>query len=118
MSEQITHPELVKWLCKPGAAILKDLTAKDAHLLHMAVGIAGEAGELADALKKPTIYRRPIDLTNVVEELGDLEFFMEGIRQALGITREQTLLANINKLSMRYEAGYSDEAAQARADKV
>ena len=44
-----------------------------------------------------------IDRENVIEELGDLEFYMEGVRQNLGITREETLNHNIQKLSKRYE---------------
>lgn len=119
MTNKITHAELVSALVKPGADIKQSLTPKNADLWHMATGVAGEAGELLDAVKKVAIYNKPIDLENVVEELGDLEFFMEGIRQNLGITRQQTLDANIAKLSVRYsEMQYSDKAAQKRADKV
>lgn len=65
------------------------------------------------------IYRKPLDRENVLEELGDLEFYMEGIRQGLGITREQCLEANIAKLGKRYEGmRYTDGAEQERADKV
>ena len=114
----ITYPELVAALAKPGADIVATLTAEDAHSLHMAVGIAGEAGELLDAVKKAAIYRKPIDRANVVEELGDLEFYMEGLRQGLGITRQEVLDHNIAKLSKRYNSGtYSDKHAQERADK-
>lgn len=114
----VTHPELVAALAKPGADIVATLTAEDAHSLHMAVGIAGEAGELLDAVKKAAIYRKPIDRENVIEELGDLEFYMEGLRQGLGITRQEVLDHNIAKLSKRYSSGtYSDKHAQERADK-
>lgn len=114
----VTHPELVAALAKPGADIVATLTAEDAHSLHMAVGIAGEAGELLDAVKKAAIYRKPIDRENVVEELGDLEFYMEGLRQGLAITRQEVLDHNIAKLSKRYSSGtYSDKHAQERADK-
>jgi NTP pyrophosphatase (non-canonical NTP hydrolase) len=85
----------------------------------MGIGVAGEAGELLDAIKKATIYRMPIDRENVVEELGDIEFFLEGIRQQVGITRDETLDGNIAKLRVRYEGfKYSNQAAQDRADKV
>lgn len=113
----MTHPELVSALVKPGSTIAANITADEADMLHMAVGISGEAGELLDAIKKATIYKKPIDRDNVVEELGDLEFYMEGLRQNLGITREETLAQNIAKLSVRYADGYSDQAAQQRADK-
>ena len=98
----IQHQEMVRALCKPGADIKSELTPTDCHLIHMAIGLSGEAGELLDAIKKPTIYRKPLDPDNVIEELGDLEFYMEGLRQALGITRQQTLEHNIAKLSKRY----------------
>lgn len=114
----VTHPELVAALAKPGADIVATLTAEDAHSLHMAVGIAGEAGKLLDAVRKAAIYRKPIDRDNVVEELGDLEFYMEGLRQGLGIARQEALDHNIAKLSKRYSSGtYSDKHAQERADK-
>ena len=115
---EITHPQLVKALTKSGQAILESMTAQDADLLHVTVGVAGEAGELLDAVKKAVIYRKPIDIENVVEELGDLEFYMERIRQILNITREQTIEANIAKLSVRYGKVYSDQSAQDRADKA
>ena len=113
------HAALVANLAKPGQDIVNIMTPEVAHLLHMVVGISGESGELLDAIKKAAIYCKPIDRENVIEELGDLEFYMQGLRAGLGITREQTLEANIAKLSRRYSAGtYSNEQAQARADKV
>jgi len=115
----ITHPEMVATLAKSGNAIIAELRPETMHLLHMAVGVSGEAGELLDAIKKVSIYCKPVDIENVIEELGDLEFYMEGLRQGLGITREQTLEANIAKLGKRYEGfKYSNEAAQNRADKA
>lgn len=118
MSNVINYAAMVAALAKPGEAILSSLTQDRCHLLHMAVGVSGEAGELLDAVKKVTIYGKPVDRENVVEELGDLEFYMEGLRQGLGITREETLQANVAKLGARYAAGkYSDKAAIARADK-
>jgi NTP pyrophosphatase (non-canonical NTP hydrolase) len=116
-TNNINYADMVAKLAKPGAAILETLTPTDCHLLHMTVGISGEAGELLDAVKKAVVYRKPLDFDNVIEELGDLEFYMEGLRQALDITREQTLDANKAKLGIRYLNGYSDKAAQVRADK-
>ena len=115
----IDYADMVKSLAKPGAAIIETLTPEKADLMHMAIGVSGEAGELLDAVKKSAIYNKPIDRENVIEELGDLEFYMEGLRQNLGINREETLVANKNKLGKRYASlKYSDQAAQARADKV
>lgn len=124
MSEAYTklvgaYAKMVEALAKPGEAIVAEMTPFKAHLLHMAVGISGEAGELLDAIKKSVIYNKPIDRENVIEELGDLEFYMEGLRQGLGLSQEETLEANVRKLSKRYEGlKYSNAAAQARADKT
>ena len=112
------HRKLVENLVKPGEEILSSITPKQIHELHMVVGLSGEAGELLDAVKKYVIYNKPLDVDNVIEELGDLEFFMEGLRQSLGLDREMILQNNIEKLSRRYpQGGYSDQAAQDRLDK-
>lgn len=114
----LSHSEMVTALVKPGGEILVSLTPDQANLLHITPCVASEAGELFDAVKKHVIYGKPLDRENVVEELGDLEFYLEAIRQALSITREETLAANIAKLSKRYEGlKYTDQAAQQRADK-
>lgn len=123
MSQAVTYNDMVRALAKPGAAILETLTPDNMHLVHMAIGVAGEAGELLDAVKKSAVYNKQLDRENVIEELGDLEFYMEGLRQGLEITREETLEANITKLlkgeKARYKLGmYTDKAAQDRADKV
>lgn len=112
------HKELVKKLCKSGAVIKEEITAQQAHDIHMSLGIAGEAGELVDAIKKYAIYQKPVDRGHVVEEMGDLEFYLEGLRQSLGITREEVLKYNVDKLLKRYKgAEYSNQAAIDRADK-
>lgn len=114
----IEYEQMVARLIKPGQDIIDQMTPEKAHLWHMATGAAGEGGELLDAFKAHCVYNKPLDIENVIEELGDLEFFMEGIRAELQITREQTLIANMEKLGVRYSSGtFSDEQAQNRADK-
>jgi len=114
----IKHDDMVKALCKSGDVIASEMTGEDAHLMHTAIGVSGEAGELLDAIKRTVIYRKELDKVNVLEELGDIEFYLEGLRQGLNITRQECLDANIEKLGKRYESmSYSDQAAQNRADK-
>jgi NTP pyrophosphatase (non-canonical NTP hydrolase) len=114
----VSYSDMVSALVKPGKDVVASLTPEMADAWHMATGVAGEAGELLDAVKKAAIYCKPIDIDNVIEELGDLEFYMEGLRQRFGLTREECLEANISKLSIRYKSGvYSNSQAQDRADK-
>jgi|SRR5687768_86663 len=116
---KISHPLMVRTLRKDPSQIMEELTPHKMNILHAVIGVSGEAGELLDAVKKACVYNQPTPFDNIVEELGDIEFYLEQLRQALGITREQTIDANIAKLSIRY-AGmvYSNEAAALRADKI
>lgn len=101
------------------AMLFKQLLDDKLDLLHGAVGISGEAGELLDAVKKYWIYNKPLDVTNVIEELGDLRFYIQAVMNVLGISEQQVIQQNANKLSIRYkQLRYSDEAAQERADKL
>lgn len=121
LSEQLNHDNrrMVDVLAKHGVFILSDLTPNKVDLWHGATGCCTEAGELLDAVKKVVCYNKPTDRENVVEELGDLEFYMEMVRKNLGITREETLTHNMNKLAERYRNyTYSDQQAIDRADKV
>lgn len=114
----IKHNELVKNLFKTGEAILPSLDESKMSVLHAAIGISSESGELLDAVKKHVMYNKELDVPNVIEELGDLYFYMEALEQALGLSKEEIINHNINKLSVRYSSGsYTDKQAQERADK-
>lgn len=119
MISEATYQDMVANLKKAGELILETMTPDAADLLHMAVGVSGESGELLDAVKKHVIYNKPLDRENIIEELGDLEFYMEGVRQRAGVTRQETLDHNFAKLGHRYSGHrYSDEQAQLRKDKA
>lgn len=109
---------LVARLIKRGGQLVAEATPLKMELNHGIIGLFGEVGELGDCIKRYTMYDRAIDRTNAIEELGDIEFYLEDIRTKLGITREETLVACEMKLNKRYPEGYSNEAAEARADKA
>lgn len=133
---EIEHADMVSTLSKQGADIAEHLVENPelAHLWHMVSCIMGETGELFNTIKKMAIYGQPLDqnkFDNIVEELGDIEFYIEGTRQGMaqlllrhpifndcfGVSRGMTLEANIAKLRVRYGNQYSDAAAKARLDK-
>lgn len=92
---------------------------RDGMLTHAALGIAGEAGELVDAIKKHVIYGKPLDLANVREEIGDLRFYLEALCNVLDLNDQTIIQENINKLAKRYkDLTYSSGAAIERADKL
>lgn len=103
---------------KPGWKIQAEQDSEDCDLSHAAMGIASEAGEIVDCIKKRTIYAQDLNLPHLIEELGDIEFFLSQLRSCVNITRDEILTANIAKLSKRYPNGYTDSDAQVRKDKL
>jgi len=87
----ITHPELVSALVKPGATIAAQMTATEADLWHGATGAAGETTEILEAVVESELTDELLDMDNMLEELGDMEFYIEQVRQNLGISRDDTL---------------------------
>ena len=85
-----TYSEMVTRLKKPGADILKDMDAFKANLVHMVLGVAGEYGEVNMAYRDWYYTRhdninKSILAAALVKEMGDLEFYLEGLRQTLRI---------------------------------
>lgn len=116
---QKDHTQLVADLVRPACDIVATMSAIKANLWHMSTGISTEAGELLGAVKKFAAYDQPINIINIIEEIGDIEFYLEGLRQALRVSREETLTANILKLRKRYPAQkFTTEHSAARLDKI
>lgn len=80
-------------------------------LLHASIGIASEAGELQDALKKHLFYGREFDWTNAVEEVGDLLWYAALACESLGTTLEDAMERNIAKLKARYPEKFEAQRA-------
>lgn len=95
----------------------QEMDGQTLNVLHWCLGIAGEAGELIDPIKKHIFYDKPLDMKNTQEELGDLLYYIFALIDELGLDPEYIMSDVIYKLQLRYPEGYSDEAAQLRADK-
>ena len=118
-AELVDYKEFVNALAKHGNDILKSLTPTKCDALHMSFALPIEASELADAFKKYIIYEKDLDRENVLEELGDIEFYLQRIYHLTGFTREDAIIANQKKLMKRYHSlKYTNKHAQERADKV
>lgn len=81
---------------------LNDLGNLKANLAHMALGITGEAGEVADIIKKYYAYGKPLDTIHLVEEVGDIMFYLNGLLAELDVEWAEVLEVNIKKLEARY----------------
>ena len=82
------------------------------------IGIATEAGELLDALKKNMFQQRPYDITNLKEECGDLFFYFTELMSAIDTNLEEVMEMNRAKLAHRYIDKFNkDESINRDLDK-
>jgi NTP pyrophosphatase (non-canonical NTP hydrolase) len=94
---------------------------EEVDLFHAAVGVSTEALELLDALKKAVFYGKPIDWENVIEEVGDIQFYLQAALNVLSLRcpGRDPRLENRAKLMKRYPKGtFTSADAAARADKI
>lgn len=73
----------------------------DIDVLHGAIGVITEAGEVAEYLLR-WAEGNPFDRVNVLEESGDLSWYIVRSLRGIGVTREQSDRANIDKLRGRH----------------
>jgi NTP pyrophosphatase (non-canonical NTP hydrolase) len=83
----------------------------DMNLLHGAIGICTEAGELLDAFKKKLYYGKELDVTNVKEEIGDMMWYVAILMRELNLDFDELLQINIDKLRARYPEKFSEANA-------
>lgn len=87
----IQYNEFVAKLVKPGTDIHNSQDGFSCDLLHMAIGMSGESTELLAPVRSHAINGHKLNMTNIIEEIGDQEFFMEHARQLIGINRTSVL---------------------------
>lgn len=78
------------------------------------LGIAGEAGECADLIKKIIHHGKGIEKGALIKEMGDVYWYLEYLCAILGTTAEDVQKANVEKLRKRYPDGFNFEAANNR----
>jgi NTP pyrophosphatase (non-canonical NTP hydrolase) len=79
------------------------------HLFNGVLGLAGEAGECADLVKKHCFQdARPIH-DALIDELGDVLWYVAETAGALGVSLEEVAQHNVDKLRKRYPDGFEAE---------
>jgi NTP pyrophosphatase (non-canonical NTP hydrolase) len=87
------------------------LTQRQVRLMHGILGLATEAGELAEALHNHIFEGQGLDLLNLLEELGDQQWYQAILCDEFGFTFEQIQGRNIAKLRKRFPEKFTEEAA-------
>jgi NTP pyrophosphatase (non-canonical NTP hydrolase) len=76
------------------------------QLIAAALGLNGEAGEVADIIKKYCFHNHMLDTDHLIAELGDVLWYVALACQALDITMDTVMRKNIAKLARRYPEGF------------
>lgn len=99
-------------------AVLRTCGVKERHeqIQLAALGIAGEAGEVADLVKKVTFHSHDYDEAKFCEELGDVLWYIALMCTALQIPLQDVIDANIEKLRKRYPDGFDVERSKNREE--
>lgn len=87
---------------EPEKYLFEDTGSLDKRIEHAIMGLVTESGELMDVVKKTKLYNREVDKVNLVEEMGDVMWYLAVMADALGVTFEDAWQKNINKLRARF----------------
>lgn len=71
-----------------------------------ALGLAGEAGEVIDLIKKHLFHGKPLDRDKAIEELGDVLWYVQCVAEALDVGISEIAQKNAEKLRKRYPKGF------------
>lgn len=99
-----SKPEYKDWL----------LSGEEAQILNGAMGLSGEAGEVLDHVKKVLFQGHELSRPKLIEELGDVAWYIVCLCDALGIKFSDVLAANNDKLRARYPEGFEVERSVKR----
>lgn len=80
------------------------------------MGLAGEAGETCDMLKKVVFHGHELDKQELCKELGDVMWYVATIATTAGLTLEEIAWKNVEKLKKRYPDGFSEEMSRNREE--
>lgn len=80
------------------------------------MGLAGEAGEVVDYLKKVVGHDHPLDKSVLSKELGDVLWYVAALCDHHGLSMSDLAQGNIDKLKARYPEGFTSEKSRNRAE--
>jgi len=78
-------------------------------ILNGILGLCGETGEVADHIKKYLFQGHKFNREEVINELGDVCWYVAILAKGLNIDLETVMKLNIEKLKDRYPDGFKAE---------
>ncbi len=81
----------------------------ETSLINGALGLAGECGECVDIIKKHKMQGHELARQKLIEELGDVVWYVSEICTAIDVPMSTVFADNIAKLRARYPDGFDAE---------
>ena len=88
----------------------------DIMVVWNAIGLAGEAGEVSELVKKGVFHQHGLDREKMAKELGDCLWYIAALATTLDLDLGGLMTANIEKLKERYPNGFSSADSVNRVD--
>ncbi len=70
------------------------------------LGLCGEAGEVADLIKKAAWHGKPMDIKQLASEMGDTLWYLSDLASHYGLSLSKIAEENVQKLKRRYPDGF------------
>lgn len=84
------------------------------NLINAALGLTGEAGEVADLVKKHIYHGHELDIDKLVKELGDVLWYIAQACRAINVPMDTVAVTNIEKLLDRYPTAFTADQSRNR----
>ncbi len=107
--DPVNYPHFVETLTPDDCYAFDNVQTR--QMMHAALGVSTEAGEILDVFKKYYAYGKAVDLVNLDEEFGDLLWYIQLYANQRGRTLEYFIDMNMKKLSQRYKGAFSAQEA-------
>lgn len=79
------------------------------RMMVQALGLAGEAGEVGQLVKKWAWHGKPLDVEKMKDELSDVLWYVADLASALHLNLDEVASHNVEKLRKRYPNGFTPD---------
>jgi len=95
--------EFGKWTIRKDIASYPNINLNRLKLLHDAIGIVGEAGEVSEIIKKHVFKGKPLDKDHLKEEISDTIHYIARLCDRMDFDLDDIMAQNISKIEERHK---------------
>lgn len=104
--DKLTANDFQRAAMRTASGMNYDSAGENGLLLNGVMGLNGEAGECIDIMKKHIFQGHELDREHMIEELGDVAWYLAVACEGIGVSLEEIMRGNIDKLKARYPEGF------------